>query len=127
MKKIIAAKMAPEAVGPYSQAVDCGDTVFLSGQIGINPESGKLEEGIAAQAHRVFKNLEEVLKASELSFEDVVKATVLLSDMQDFQTVNEIYKEYVPPPYPARICFQVPAMPLNALVEIDMIARRVEG
>lgn len=119
--------MAPEAVGHYSQAVDCGDTVFLSGQIGINPESGKLEEGIAAQAHRVFKNLEEVLKASELSFGDVVKATVLLSDMQDFQTVNEIYKEYVPPPYPARICFQVPAMPLNALVEIDMIARRVEG
>ncbi len=124
MKKEIATKYAPAAIGPYSQAIETDGTLFASGQIPINPETGKIEsEDIAEQTRRVLKNIGAVLAASGRSYNDVVKTTVFLTDIGDFSTVNKIYAEYFAASYPARSCVQVAALPKNAKIEIEIIAK----
>jgi 2-iminobutanoate/2-iminopropanoate deaminase len=115
---------APTALGPYSQAIRSGDTVFCSGQIGLDPATGELADGVEAQAERALKNLAAVLDASGLGFDDVVKTTIFLADIGDFGTVNATYGRHMPDPPPARSTIGVGALPKGALVEIEMIARR---
>jgi 2-iminobutanoate/2-iminopropanoate deaminase len=125
MKKQIETKSAPAAIGPYSQAIDDGELVFCSGQIGLDPASGKLvESGIEPQTQTVLDNLGAILSAAGLSLKDVVKTTIFLVDLKDFETANRIYGESFSAPYPARSTVQVAALPRAALVEIDAIARR---
>ncbi len=115
---------APAALGPYSQAIRSGDTVFCSGQIGLDPATGELADGVEAQAERALKNLAAVLDASGLGFDDVVKTTIFLADIGDFGAVNAIYGKQMPDPPPARSTIGVGALPKGALVEIEMTARR---
>jgi len=125
MKKAITTDRAPRAIGPYSQAVDCGDFVFLSGQIAIDPATGKLEGGdAAAQTRRVMENLGAVLAAAGLDFKNVVKTTVYLASLDDFQAVGAVYGEYFPEDPPARATVEVSRLPLGALVEIEAVAKR---
>jgi 2-iminobutanoate/2-iminopropanoate deaminase len=113
------------SVGPYSHAVDSGDLVFLSGQTPIDSATGKLVEGdISAQTMQCFKNLFNVLKAANLTPENVVKVNVFLTDMKNFAAMNEVYKTQFTEPYPARTTIGVAALPLDAQVEIEMIARK---
>lgn len=115
---------APAAIGPYSQAVSCGGFLYTSGQVALDPATGSLVPGdFAAQAHRVFANLEGVLAAGGCTFPDVVKATVYLTDLADFATLNTIYAEAMGEHRPARSTVQVAALPRGAKVEIDLIAR----
>ena len=128
MKKIISTKEAPAAVGPYSQAVRVGSTVYCAGQIPLDPKSGQIVPGdIGAQTRRVLENITMVLKAEGLSFRDVVKTTIYLVDLADFQTVNEIYSGYFDSDPPARSTVQVSALPKGARVEIEAIAASDEG
>jgi 2-iminobutanoate/2-iminopropanoate deaminase len=123
MKQIISSKSAPAAIGPYSQAIRAGGMVFLSGQIPLDPESGQIVEGdIAAQTERVMKNLSAVLEAAGCTFDDVVRTTIYLVDLKDFQTVNETYARYFSAAPPARATVQVAALPRGSRVEIDAIA-----
>ena len=115
---------APAALGPYSQAVDTGSTVYCSGQLGLDPATGNLAEGVQAQTHQALKNLQAVLNAAGLSLDNVVKTTVFVQDLADFGTVNEIYGTYFHGGFPARSCVQIAALPKNALVEIECIAVR---
>ncbi|MDD4365239.1 MAG: RidA family protein [Synergistales bacterium] len=124
MKKAIHTDKAPKALGPYSQAIDGGDAVFLSGQIGIDPASGKFVEGVEAQARQALKNIGNVLAEAGLSLENVVKTTIFLTDIGDFAAVNAVYASFFAEPYPARSCLQVMALPGGALVEIEVLARR---
>ncbi len=121
-KEIIMAQNAPAAVGPYVHAVKAGDLIFTSGQLGLNPESGTLPEGVEAQTEQAIKNLDCVLKAAGYSLSDVVKTTVFLADINDFGKVNEIYAKYFTGETPARSCVQVAALPKNGLVEIECVA-----
>lgn len=121
--KIIQTDKAAQAVGPYSQGVDTGEVIYLSGQLGLNAD-GKMVEGVEAQAHQSLKNIQILLKDVGLDFEHVVKTLVLLDDIQDFKAVNEIYGQYFKEPYPARSAFAVESLPLNGLVEIEVIAKR---
>lgn len=126
MKKLSTQK-APAAVGPYSQGIQTGNLFFLSGQLGLNPETGKMVEGgIEKQTHQVFKNIQAVLESEGLTLNNVVKVLVLLSDINDFAVVNAIYGEYFNEPYPARSAFQVAALPLGGQIEIEVIAERSE-
>ena len=123
MKKIISTKEAPAAVGPYSQAVRVGSTVYCAGQIPLDPKSGQIVPGdIGAQTRRVLENIAAVLRAESLSFENIVKTTIFLTNLSDFQTVNEIYGSYFKKEPPARSTVQVPALPKGANVEIEVIA-----
>jgi 2-iminobutanoate/2-iminopropanoate deaminase len=123
MKKIISTKEAPAAVGPYSQAVRVGSTVYCAGQIPLDPKSGQIVPGdIGAQTRRVLENIAAVLRAENLAFENIVKTTVFLTNLSDFQTVNEIYGSYFKEEPPARSTVQVPALPKGANVEIEVIA-----
>ena len=115
---------APAALGPYSQAVDTGSTVYCSGQLGLDPATGNLAEGVQAQTHQALKNLQAVLNEAGLSLDNVVKTTVFVQDLADFGTVNEIYGTYFHGGFPARSCVQIAALPKNALVEIECIAVR---
>lgn len=116
---------APQAIGPYSQAVDCGDLVFVSGQIPIDPATGTVVDGdVAAQTTQVMRNLAAVLDAAGLSFAHVVKTTVYLADLADFEAMNGVYATYVVPPAPARATVQVARLPRDVRVEIDLIAAR---
>ncbi|NIM19121.1 MAG: reactive intermediate/imine deaminase [Candidatus Latescibacteria bacterium] len=125
MKKLIHTDHAPKALGPYSQAVLDGDTLFLSGQIGIEAETGKfVEGGVEAQTHRVLKNIAAVLEAAAMGMENIVKTTIYLASMEDFQKVNEIYSRYFVKNPPARATVEVARLPLGALVEIEAIARK---
>jgi 2-iminobutanoate/2-iminopropanoate deaminase len=124
VKKAIHTDKAPKALGPYSQAIDGGDAVFLSGQIGIDPASGKFVEGVEAQARQALKNIGNVLAEAGLSLENVVKTTIFLTDIGDFAAVNAVYASFFAEPYPARSCLQVMALPGGALVEIEVLARR---
>jgi 2-iminobutanoate/2-iminopropanoate deaminase len=125
MKKVISTTGAPAAIGPYSQAVEAGGTVFLSGQIPLDPATGQMVEGdVAAQAERVMQNLEAVLAAAGLGFGDVVRCTIFLTDLGDFAKVNEVYGRRFPQDPPARATVQVSALPRGAKVEIDAIAVR---
>ena len=121
-KKMINAQHAPAAVGPYCHAVQAGDFVFTSGQIGPNPENQELVEGIEAQTKQVLENLTEVLKAAGLDMSDVIKTTVFLDDVNDFAVVNGIYETYFGDSKPARSCVEVAALPKGALIEIEVIA-----
>lgn len=115
---------APKAIGPYSQAIIAGGMVYCSGQIPLEPSTGKLVQGdIATQTDRVLKNLQAVLKAAKCDLNDVVKTTILLKDLNDFQTVNQVYGEYFQPPFPARATFQVARLPMDAAIEIEAIAK----
>ena len=121
-REIIQTDKAPKAIGPYSQAVQAGRTVYLSGQIALDPGSGKLVEGgIDAQTHRVFRNLDAVAKAAGGSLKDAVRLTIYLAELDDFPHVNEIMQQYVNKPYPARATVGVAALPLNARIEIDAV------
>lgn len=124
MKKIIASPKAPKAVGPYCQAVDLNGTVFVSGQLPVNPETGKMPEGIEAQTRQSLANLGAILEEAGLGFGDIVKTTVLLSDIANFGAMNAVYAEYFPTDKPARVCYQVAALPMGAMVEIDAVAGR---
>ena len=123
--KVIATKNAPAAVGPYSQAIDCGDTVYCSGQIPLDPQTGAVVEGgLEAQAHQMFRNVKAVLAEAGLSLQNVVKTTVFMTDLGQFGALNAIYAEYFAEPYPARSCVEVSALPKGVLVECQVIARR---
>ena len=113
---------APDAIGPYSQAIRVGGFVFTAGQVGAEPSSGALADGVAAQADRALRNLAAVLAEAGSSFDRVVKTTIFLTDMGDFQAVNEVYASHLAPPFPARSTITVKALPKGALVEIEMIA-----
>ena len=120
-RTVISTAAAPAAIGPYSQAVRCGGTVYLSGQIGLDPQTMQLAEGVEAQARRVFDNLQAVCTAAGGSLADVVKLTIYLTDLAHFARVNEIMAGYFAQPYPARAAVGVAALPRAALVEADAI------
>ena len=123
-KQVITSDKLPPAVGPFSPAVNAGGLIFLSGQIGQNPATGKLVQGgIEPQAEQLFVNLRAVLEAAGKSFTDVVRAGVYLADMNDFAVMNGIYAKHMPSPYPARTTIAVAALPLGAAVEIDLIVK----
>ncbi len=125
MKKIINTKNAPAAIGPYSQAVEANGTLYISGQLPINPAAGKIEATeIASQTEQVFSNIKAILSEAGYSFEDVVKSTVFLSDIANFAGMNEVYKKYYQADCPARSAFAVKDLPLGALVEIETIAAK---
>ena len=128
MKKMISTSEAPAAIGPYSQAVRSGNFLFCSGQIPLDPKSGQIVSGdIATQTRRVLDNIGAVLKAEGLTFENIVKTTIFLTDLGDFQTVNEIYGSYFKQQPPARSTVQVSALPKEAKVEIEVVAVAENG
>lgn len=122
MKKIIASPLAPKAVGPYSQAVETDAALYVSGQLPVDGATGKMAEGIEAQTHQSLKNVGHILREAGYDYADVVKTTVLLADIKDFGAMNAIYAEYFNEPFPARVCYQVAALPMGARVEIDAVA-----
>lgn len=122
MKKTISTTGAPAAIGPYSQAVELNGTLFVSGQIPVNPATGEMPQGIEAQTRQVLKNIGAILEAAGLTYNDLVKTTVMISNMADFAAMNAVYAEFFTQDKPARVCFQAAALPKNALVEIDAIA-----
>ena len=125
MKRIISTSKAPSAIGPYSQATEINRILYVSGQIPINPETGKLVEGdITKQTEQVFRNIEAILDEAGYSFSDVVKSTCLLSDMSNFKAMNEVYGRYYVKEQPARAAFAVKDLPMGALIEIETIAIR---
>jgi 2-iminobutanoate/2-iminopropanoate deaminase len=124
MKKIISTEKAPKAIGPYSQAVEANGMLFISGQVPVNPETGKIPEGITAQTEQVMKNIEAILKEAGYSFDNVIKSTCLLSDMANFKAMNEVYGKYYPNNPPARAAFAVKGLPLDAMIEIETIAAK---
>lgn len=121
-KEVINAKNAPAAVGPYVHASKVGNMIYTSGQLGLDPESGELKEGVEAQTEQALENLGVVLKAGGAGFENVVKTTVFLADMNDFAAVNAIYAKYFTGETPARSCVQVAKLPKGGLVEVEAIA-----
>ena len=120
-KQAIDSKHAPAALGPYSQGIRAGSTVYLSGQLGLDPATGNLVDGIDAQAHQVFRNLRAVAEAAGGELDDVVKLTILMADLGDFGKVNEIMATYFKAPYPARATYQVAALPKAAKLEVEGI------
>lgn len=122
MRKTIHAENAPAAVGPYVHAVEAGDFVYTSGQIGLVPATGVLAEGVEAQAEQALRNIQAVLAAAGCTMADVVKTTVFLADIADFGKINEIYAKYFTGETPARSCLQAGALPKGALFEIEVVA-----
>jgi 2-iminobutanoate/2-iminopropanoate deaminase len=123
VRNAVSTPSAPKAIGPYSQAIRAGSLLFVSGQVPIDPATGQIIDGdIAAQTHRVFQNIGEILKAGGASFDHVVRTTVFLADMNDFGAMNEIYATYFTSPAPARATVEVSRLPKDARVEIDVIA-----
>lgn len=123
MKKIINTENAPKAIGPYSQAIEANGTLYISGQIPVNPKTGQIVEGgIKEQTEQVLKNIEAILKEAGYTFENVVKSTCLLSDMNNFQAMNEVYGSFYSVNPPARAAYGVVKLPLGVLVEIETIA-----
>lgn len=123
IRRIIHTAKAPAAIGPYSQAVVVDRTMYVSGQLGMDPASGQLVEGgVQAQARQALVNMGEILKAAGCSYENVVKTTVLLADMNDFTNVNDVYKQFFNTNFPARAAYQVAGLPRGGLVEIEAIA-----
>ncbi len=121
-RAVISSADAPEAIGPYSQAVKVGNTVWLSGQIPLQPETMTMVEGdISAQAHQVFRNLVAVAEAAGGTLNDAVKVNISLTDLEDFAAVNAVMAEYFQEPYPARACVQVAALPKGAGIEVEVV------
>jgi len=125
MKKIISIPDAPKAIGPYSQAVEVNGLLFISGQVPVNPSTGKIVEGgITEQTIQVMENIKHILNAAGYSFSDVVKSTCLLKEISDFKAMNEVYSRYYTEKQPARAAFAVKDLPLGALIEIETIAKK---
>lgn len=122
VKTIVHSKEAPEPIGPYSQGIQSGDLVFLSGQIGLDPATGTLPGGVEAQTVRAMENIRAVLAESGLSFSDVIQTRIYLVNMSDFTSVNNVYGTYFNGTYPSRSTVQVAGLPKGALVEIEMVA-----
>lgn len=122
MKKIIDSPQAPKAVGPYSQAVEANGTLYISGQLPIDPATGQVPEDIREQTMQCLKNIGAILKEAGYTYENVVKSTVLLSDMNDFGAMNEVYASVYTREMPARVCYQVCKLPMGVKVEIETIA-----
>lgn len=122
MKTIIASPKAPKAVGPYSQAVQCGDTLYVSGQLPIDGATGTMPDGIEEQTRQSLTNLGHILAEAGLSFSNVVKTTVLLDNIADFAAMNGVYATFFTAEMPARVCYEVAKLPMGAKVEIDAIA-----
>ena len=123
-KEIINSPNAPKAIGTYSQAVAVGNLIFLSGQIGLNPDTMELEEGVSAQANRVFSNLKAVCAAGGSGLEHAVKLNIYLADLANFAELNQIMEQWFSAPYPARAALQVAALPKGALVEVEAVVLR---
>jgi 2-iminobutanoate/2-iminopropanoate deaminase len=127
MNKVINTEKAPKAIGPYSQAIKAGNgMLFISGQIPVNPETGKVEDGIIAQTEQVFQNIKAILDEAGYSFKDVVKTTCLLNSMDDFAAMNGVYAKYYNEMLPARAAYAVDKLPMGVLVEIETIAYKAE-
>jgi len=126
-RQAIHSNAAPAAIGPYSQAIRVGETVFLSGQIGLDPATGSLRDGTEAQARQVFANLQAVAAAAGGALDDMVKVTLLLADMADFARVNDIMAGFFTAPYPARATYQVAGLPRGARVEVEGILMLKQG
>lgn len=124
MKAKIESGNAPKAIGPYSQAVLVDDTLYVSGNIPVNPATGDVADGIVNQSKQVFENMKAVLNEAGMGFENVVKTTAFLTDLSNFATFNEIYASYFVAPYPARSCVEVSKLPKNVLVEVECIAKK---
>ena len=122
--KAVSTVNAPAAIGPYSQAIAAGDFVYLSGQLGVDPATGNLENGVEAQAERAIANMKAILAEAGLDISRVIKTTVFLKDMGDFAAVNAIYAKHFKQPYPARSCVQVAELPKGGLVEIEAVCVR---
>ena len=122
-KQILHTDSAPGAIGPYSQATRIADFVFTSGQLGIDPATGKLADGVQAQATQSMRNIGAILAAAGLDYAAIVKTTIFVKDLADFKTVNDVYASFFEGDYPARSCVQVAALPMGGLVEIECIAR----
>ncbi|KAL5735930.1 hypothetical protein ACOSQ2_030718 [Xanthoceras sorbifolium] len=128
LKEAVATDKAPAALGPYSQAIKANNIVFVSGVLGLIPETGKfVSDNVEEQTEQVLKNMGEILKASGADYSSVVKTTIMLADLKDFKKVNEIYAKYFPAPAPARSTYQVAALPLDARIEIECIAALPEA
>lgn len=121
-RNVLNTKNAPGAVGPYVQGIQANNLVVCSGQLGIDPATGKMPETVAEQAHCSMKNMGAILKEAGCDYSNIIKTTIFLTDMNDFSVVNEIYKSYFDGNYPARSCIQVAKLPLNGLVEIECMA-----
>ena len=124
MKTILNTAAAPKAIGPYSQAVGTEALLYTSGQLGIDPTTGKLVDGVEAQAQQAMRNLGAILEARGLSYANIIKTTIFLANMADFAAVNGVYATYFPAPYPARSCVAVAGLPRDARVEVEVIAIR---
>ncbi|MGD9679036.1 MAG: RidA family protein [Vulcanibacillus sp.] len=122
MKEMISTKSAPAAIGPYSQGIKTKNLIFLSGQLPINPVTGDMPEKIEDQTKQSLENIKAILKSEGLDLSDVIKATVFLSDMENFKLMNDVYKEFFAEPYPARSAVEVARLPKDALIEIEVIA-----
>ncbi len=122
MKKIIASPQAPKAVGPYSQAVETGGTLYVSGQLPLDGATGRMAEGVEAQTRQSLTNIGHILREAGYDFSDVVKTTVLLQSIGDFAAMNAVYAEFFTGDKPARVCYEVAALPMGARVEIDAVA-----
>ena len=124
-KRVIATSLAPAAVGPYSQAIEINGTLYVSGQLPIDAQTGEFPAGgVKEQLVQIFKNIGYILSEAGYDFSDVAKSTVYLTDMKDFGALNEIYSQYFQEPYPARVAYAVRELPKGALVEIDVIAAK---
>ncbi len=122
MKEVIATDKAPAAIGPYSQAIRVGNLLYTSGVIPVEPSTGEIVSGVEAQAEKAMKNLKALLEAGGASIESVIKTTVFIKNMEDFQTINKVYAEIFKEPFPARSCVEVARLPKDVLIEIEAIA-----
>ncbi len=122
MKKVITTPNAPQAIGPYSQAIVSGDYIFVSGQIHLTPDGRLVEGTIEEQTHQVMENLKAILEAADASFQNVVKVTIYLTNIEDFGKMNVVYKAYMVEPFPARETVAIKELPKGAKIEISMIA-----
>lgn len=122
MKKVIASPNAPAAIGPYSQAIELNGTVYVSGQLPVDPTTGNMPASIEAQTKQSLDNIGAILKEAGLNYSHIAKTTVLLNDISNFAAMNAVYATYFPEAAPARVCYQVSALPKGALVEIDAVA-----
>lgn len=124
MKNVISTDKAPAAIGPYSQAIEVNGMVYTSGIIPVDPATGEIPDGAAAQADRVFKSMSALLESAGTSMANVVKTTVFIKNMEDFAAINEVYAKYFPEPFPARSCIEVARIPKDVLLEAEAIATK---
>ena len=122
MQKVISTDKAPAAIGPYSQVIEVNGMVYTSGVIPVDPATGNIAEGVEAQAEQAFKNLCNLVGESGSKVENIIKTTVFIKEMNDFGTINEIYKKYFKEPFPARSCVEVARLPKDVLLEVEAIA-----